>query len=463
MQDGHGDKAEEHLRIARGKYSAWPYVVLGFLMVVFWMAAIPFLAGWLALEPPGRPRYFADRHDADLAGIILTCASGVFGLVAAWLVFRDRWRCVEAFTSRFLSGVTNISLLYAPLIAAGYALVRGFRKLTNSEQSEVQPPFLQPEGAPEGSALLNVISRSLEQAQRAPGNPGYVGPPAFGQPSPSVMAARVIVIVVLLAGVVLYVTRRAWMPNLAVASSTMAPCPGGESYCDLPVAVTPDPAIAAAGATLRLESGELRVSPKEMALSVSGTATWQERSELEVFHVKARLLDDAGKELAVVPLNIQEDFMPPLRSGDSRAFYKRMVVTAVPHRAELNVLERRAVPAALTGDEGTEMAVVMPASARGEFKLSALVRHHESRMLDIKTSGEMLVAIRNDGAGVVRELDVNLVPRGGAGADLGPTHPQTLVYGHMPPMYPGERRVIGLQYYVMGRVLEERLVVTSIK
>jgi len=155
--------------------------------------------------------------------------------------------------------------------------------------------------------------------------------------------------------------------------------------------------------------------------------------------------------------------MPPLRSGDSGAFYERARVTGVPRRGEIVVLERHAVPVGAAGDDGAPMPLVLPASAPGQFEFSAIVRRRESKELAINMSGKTVVAIRNDGEGVVRELKINLVPRGGAGADLGPTHPQTVVYGHMPPMYPGERRVVSLDYYVTGRVLEERLVVTAVE
>jgi len=57
-----------------------------------------------------------------------TCAAVVSAFIAG-LVFSDRWRCIEATSSRYCSGVMNASILYVPIIAAAYALLRGAQKL----------------------------------------------------------------------------------------------------------------------------------------------------------------------------------------------------------------------------------------------------------------------------------------------------------------------------------------------
>jgi hypothetical protein len=44
-------------------------------------------------------------------------------------VFRNRWRCTEAFASRFCSGLANLSMMYVPMIALVYANARGLAKL----------------------------------------------------------------------------------------------------------------------------------------------------------------------------------------------------------------------------------------------------------------------------------------------------------------------------------------------
>ena len=87
------------------------------------------------------------------------------------------------------------------------------------------------------------------------------------------------------------------------------------------------------------------MAPARLHVVVSGTLTHEDRSELEILRLGLRLYDAAGVEMAVIPIKALEKFMPPLRSGDSKPWYEREPVSAVPHRGELFVLERRAVPA----------------------------------------------------------------------------------------------------------------------
>jgi hypothetical protein len=117
----YGDAAGEHRRMKRGRYSAWAWVVLGFLIHVSgWffvsMAALVLLAGQTA----------RGRGGGFFLG--LTGAGAALGIGAAVWTFRDRWRCIEAFCSRFCSGVANLSLFYVPLVAAVYASLRGVDK-----------------------------------------------------------------------------------------------------------------------------------------------------------------------------------------------------------------------------------------------------------------------------------------------------------------------------------------------
>lgn len=117
----YGDRAGEHLRMARGRYSAWTYVVIAFVMQ---MAAIGGLIGLLAVA-------IGDgvSDDGDTVDAIGFAAGAVVGGVAAFFAFRDRWRCIESFSSRFCSGVMNLSILYVPLVAFVYANVRWAQKL----------------------------------------------------------------------------------------------------------------------------------------------------------------------------------------------------------------------------------------------------------------------------------------------------------------------------------------------
>jgi hypothetical protein len=106
-----GDAAGEHRMIRRGKYAAWFHVGLAFLLE----AAI-----FGGLEETVAVRLHWPNTDVGFIG------SGVLG---ALLVFWNRWRCIEAFSSRYCSGAANFSLFYVPLVAFGYANYRGFMKL----------------------------------------------------------------------------------------------------------------------------------------------------------------------------------------------------------------------------------------------------------------------------------------------------------------------------------------------
>jgi hypothetical protein len=116
-----GDAAGEHLVMKRGEYSAWPYVVLAFL----------YEATLTGVVPGGISGFLADAAGAkeEVAGAAVIAGTVVFGFPLAYLVFRDRWRCIEAYSSRFCVGIMNVSLFHVPFFALVYANVRGFRKL----------------------------------------------------------------------------------------------------------------------------------------------------------------------------------------------------------------------------------------------------------------------------------------------------------------------------------------------
>ena len=107
-----GDAGGEYQTMDRGRYSASFYVGIAFLFECFFLGAIPMVALHAAI--PGSGAY--------IVGLAL-------GAVAAYFVFRDRWRCIEAYSSRYCSGVMNLSLLYVPIVAFIYANVRGIGKL----------------------------------------------------------------------------------------------------------------------------------------------------------------------------------------------------------------------------------------------------------------------------------------------------------------------------------------------
>jgi hypothetical protein len=120
----YGDAAGEHVRMTRGRFGAWPYVVLAFLMQIGIVTALFGFGAAMLVAVTGMP------DDAGAATTLAGAGTGLLGGAAlAYFTFRDRWRCIEAFSSRFCSGLMNLSLLYVPAVALVYANVRGVQKL----------------------------------------------------------------------------------------------------------------------------------------------------------------------------------------------------------------------------------------------------------------------------------------------------------------------------------------------
>ncbi len=100
--------------MARGKYSAWLHVLAAFLYSsAIWGSPVT-----VALE---------GRHpdSALFAGVLV-------GALPSTFVFWNRWRTIEAYTSRSLSGIRIISILYAPMVALVYAYIRAFKKVVGA-------------------------------------------------------------------------------------------------------------------------------------------------------------------------------------------------------------------------------------------------------------------------------------------------------------------------------------------
>lgn len=116
----YGDRAGEHLQMERGRFDAWIHVVIAYLFEVALLGALPGLGLYyaLGLVVPG----------TTIPSGIGAVVGVLFGGALAWLAFRDRWRCIEAFSSRFCSGVANLSLMYVPFVALAYANVRAVAK-----------------------------------------------------------------------------------------------------------------------------------------------------------------------------------------------------------------------------------------------------------------------------------------------------------------------------------------------
>jgi hypothetical protein len=120
-----GDAAGEYRRIRRGPLRAWAYVVEAFIFEICSLSA----AIYQLLK------HTKTAHNPD-ATVLLAVAAGI--LLSLW-VFNNRWRCIEAFSSRFCIGTGRITLITAhlcmawvPFIAYVYANYRGLRKLLGS-------------------------------------------------------------------------------------------------------------------------------------------------------------------------------------------------------------------------------------------------------------------------------------------------------------------------------------------
>ena len=120
----YGDAAGEHLYMQRGQYDARIYVLFAFLL----QALIASFVCTALMAQPVMALMPRDGAGERFAPVLLLSLIG--GGVLAWNTFRDRWMVIEAFSSRYCSGVLNRSLLYVPLVAWGYANVRAVRKLS---------------------------------------------------------------------------------------------------------------------------------------------------------------------------------------------------------------------------------------------------------------------------------------------------------------------------------------------
>jgi hypothetical protein len=114
-----GDRAGEHLSMRRGRYGAWAYVVVGFILQVL---MVTILAAGVIEE-------ICKALGLKLPQDAVTLASLGVGSLIGIVTFRNRWRVVEAFSSRFCSGLVNFSMVYVPFIAWGYANWRAVLKL----------------------------------------------------------------------------------------------------------------------------------------------------------------------------------------------------------------------------------------------------------------------------------------------------------------------------------------------
>ena len=108
-----GDAAGEYREMERGKYHAWIHVGVAFVLQVA-ILSTSLVSGLDAVLP---------RKDlAFPIGLNL-------GFWLSFLIYWNRWRCIEAYASEYCTGIFGVSLLGVPFITLLYANYRGFRKL----------------------------------------------------------------------------------------------------------------------------------------------------------------------------------------------------------------------------------------------------------------------------------------------------------------------------------------------
>lgn len=118
-----GDAGGEHTRISRGQYESTIHVVVAFIvqMVCCGILAMSFITNILRIS--------CDDTSSLIVGSLA-------GLGIALLVFWNRWKCIEAFSSQVSCGVTNISVFYVPIVALIYANWRGLKKVGDTKEWE---------------------------------------------------------------------------------------------------------------------------------------------------------------------------------------------------------------------------------------------------------------------------------------------------------------------------------------
>lgn len=113
-----GDAGGEAQSMGHGEHSAWLHVFIAYCYgALIWGVALQALTRVLGI---------GGEFAQSSRGLFVMTFVGVLVCTA---VFYNRWRCIEAFTSNWLTGFFHFSLLYAPVLALGYAYVRGAMKL----------------------------------------------------------------------------------------------------------------------------------------------------------------------------------------------------------------------------------------------------------------------------------------------------------------------------------------------
>lgn len=239
-------------------------------------------------------------------------------------------------------------------------------------------------------------------------------------------------------------------------------CGVGITYCTIGANVDVAEG-AAADLTLHLVPAKLEVSPAGVKLVIAGRITHHGQTELASLSLTTVLLDAGGAEVGRQPLVAHPSFYPPLRDGESGAFHLSVDVPAAVRAARLEPGKREAEPGAKTyGDVGEYVVTFEPTPPAHLGKIGAVKRSYRSNLLGDKTSIETIVTFENRGETVIRTLEVELRAVD-ARKKVVDKRQETIVWSHMPPLAPGERRVKKLSLWAPGNPVTETLVVTKVE
>jgi hypothetical protein len=234
-------------------------------------------------------------------------------------------------------------------------------------------------------------------------------------------------------------------------------CGGNDSSCHVPVPV----AFRGTGFEVAFAPAVLEVSADALRLRLAGKLTHRGATELDELRLTAHLLDDAGKELGTLRFDAHPSFDPPLRSGDSSAFFVSDKVPPGTRHVEVTPGQVHATRAPEL--YGTSTPVEVHGDLPEHVVLRAAYRKRQVHAFTDKTSVEGVLEVENGGPGAIRALELELRALAPDGSAVGEAAKETVAYGHMPPMEPGERRAVRFHLYVPGTVAAERLTVTKVE
>jgi len=236
-------------------------------------------------------------------------------------------------------------------------------------------------------------------------------------------------------------------------------CPDGSSYCTIPASLQ----IGELGDDIVFSPSLLQVSPRSLRLELQARLTHRGQTELGLFRLAVRYVDARGKVLGEKALDAHPSFAPALRPGDTATFYLSEAVPIGTRGAVVSAGERRTEPAAASYGDGEVVPVAFDPPAPSHVELSAVYRSRSARHYDGKTVVEGVAVVTNTGQGVIRGLEMNLQGLDADHRPVGSPARETVVYSIMPPMLPGERRLVKTFLYVTGQVASEILIATKVE